>query len=56
MGLCFSILDSSRGIRRGGVAQLTEEVNAGLGVRKQYIALAELFAPSLALHHEGESL
>ena len=51
--MCSIIRDSSRGVCRGGAARLTEEIIAVFDVRKQYIALAEAFAPLLALQDEG---
>ena len=50
--ICYIVLDTAKGVRRGGTAILTEEILSGFAQRTQYIALGEAFAPLLALWHE----
>ena len=52
IGLCYIVLDSTRGIRRGGTAALPEAIIDDFEFRKQYIQLGEAFAPLLVLWSE----
>ena len=45
-------LDSSRSIRHGGTAVLSDNITQSFNERTQYIALGEDFAPLHALWHE----